>query len=157
MSLVMSVPRAALFAAPALIVFVGSYLIANHAERRSASGLGEPISHHQQETIVCVSAEDEERLHRIALKQETAIDLLNGRLTLDEAVMRFVEISSSGGDEAALPQMDSIGLTERERFIHQVIAHARSHVNHGRGRYDAALARLEMEANAIVGANNDSH
>jgi hypothetical protein len=136
----MSAPRAALFAAPALIVLAGSYLIAQHAQSRGDGyENGAPVR--GQETVVWVSEEDEERMHRIALKQEAATDLLEGRLTLDETVQRFIDVSA--GTENPF---DNDVVDPRERFLMQVIAHIRTIAYHWPGRYDSAVARIVAEA-----------
>jgi hypothetical protein len=129
--------------------------MADHAGRHFRDGARDNPGPSEQEVMLCVSPADEERLHRVALKQETAIDLLNGRLTFDEAVMQFIEISA--GDEDPSLRVHGSSLTDRERMIQQVIAHVRSHATHNRGRYDVELARIEAEANAAMPARIETH
>jgi hypothetical protein len=148
--------RAALCAAPALLVFAGSFLIADRANRPSRNGSDRGPGGSTQETVVAVSPEDEERLHRLAIKQETAIDLLEGRLTLDQAVTRFMEVSCDSPEQMQFVQLHDSESSERERYLMQVLAHARSHANHARGRYAEVLNRIEEEANARSGAASET-
>jgi hypothetical protein len=141
-------PRALLGVAPALIVVAGSLALARHHERESPSDEAlarQPLS----ERVSFPTADDEARLHRVALKQETADDLLDGRLTLAEAVERFETYSSA--PEALANLRGSLGgRTDRERSVNQVLAFVRVRAAQEPARYRPALERIEADARAFV-------
>jgi hypothetical protein len=143
-------PRALFGVAPALIVFVGSFVLSRQSVRDSvletADGAVEPS---RSETIVWPTAEDEDRLHRVALKQETVDDLLEGRLTLTEAIERFESLTTS--DEAISNlRVSGGGETDAERTRNQLMAYARVRVAMEPKRFEAALARLEASTKSSI-------
>jgi predicted component of type VI protein secretion system len=97
------------------------------------------------EVMVSPSAEDQERLHRVALKLETVDDLMDRRITLAEAVERFEALDAA--PEALSNIRASLGgNTDAERTLNQVLSFARVRASQQPKRYNAALARLEAEA-----------
>ena len=126
-------PRALLGAAPALLVVAGSFLLSRACQRDAERPASEAGSF-RAETVLLPSPKDEERLHRVALKQEAVDDLLDGRITLEEAASRFETVSDLTLDLA----------------VHQVLVFARVGANHNRDRYGEALARLEAESTSFL-------
>jgi hypothetical protein len=140
-------PRALLGVAPALVVVAGSFVLSRACLRESSRpGAADPISE-RSEIVARPSAEDEDRLHRVALKQEAVEDLLNGELTLAETVERFEMLSTSAEAQANLR---SSGLVDPdvEPVVSQVLAFARIRAAQDRPRFGAALARLEAQAHS---------
>lgn len=141
-------PRALLGVAPALIVVAGGLALARHHDREAASNeraAGQRLSH----TVSYPTADDEARLHRVALRQETAEDLLDGRLTLADAVERF-ETYSSGAEALANLRESMAGQSDRERVVNQVLSFVRVRAFQEPDRFAAALARVEGEAKEFV-------
>ena len=140
-------PRALLGVAPALIVVAGSFALSRHHDREAA-----PDEQFAQkrltETVSFPSADDQARLHRVALKQESAEDLLDGRLTLAEAVERF-ETYSSAPESLANLRESMAGQSDRERAVNQVLSFVRVRAAQEPARFAAALARVEDEAKAF--------
>src|SRR5262245_53562792 len=100
------------------------------------------------ETIHPVSAEDEDRMQRVAIKEETALDMLDGRLTVEEAAAQFLEVASS--DPASLEYLRlSPGDTDEERALFQLVSFARIQAGRQPQRYGAAFARLEQVAKSL--------
>lgn len=141
-------PRALVGVAPALLVLVGSLALSREYRREAESS---DKARSNSETMIWPSAEDEERLHRTALKQEAIEDLLNGRLTLAEAVERFEMLSASPEAQTNM-RLSVRGSTDEERALKQVLAFARIRAAQEPKRFDAALARLEAEANLPAAA-----
>ena len=75
--------------------------------------------------MILPSADDEDRIHRVALKHEAVMDLLDGRLTLDEVVARFCVVTADSPEALANLRECGDGTTDEQRFIHQVVAFAR--------------------------------
>ena len=148
-------PRALLGVAPALFVVAGSFALARH-HGPDGSPDGTLSSDSVAETVSFLSPQDEERLHRVALKQETAEDLLEGRLTLAEAVDRFYTYSSAPESLANL-RASLGGRSDRERVMNQVLSFVRTRVSQEPDRYALARTRLEAEATAYLADSTDSH
>ena len=73
------------------------------------------------EVMVGQSAEDQERLHRVALKLEAVDDLMDRRITLAEAVERFEALDAA--PEALSNMRASLaGNTDTERALNQVLS-----------------------------------
>ena len=141
-------PRALLGVAPALVVVAGSFVLARHHNREAA--LAETAeSQNCVETVCFVSPRDEDRLHRVALKLETAEDLMDGRLSLDEAVERFETVSAAPESLANL-RAALRGRSDRERAVNQVLAFARTRASQEPARFATALARVEADARAFL-------
>jgi hypothetical protein len=150
-------PRALLGAAPALIVLSGSFLLsreclseANRPERQDRSVVGS-----RPETVLAATAEDEDRLHRVAIKDETVDDLFCDRLTLEDAVARFEMLTAAaeaGGGSSGGPSG-----TPTERAVYQVLCFARVQARHKPERFAAPLARLESDAEAFLARTQRSH
>ena len=152
-------PRAGLCAAPALIVFLGTCLTVNLVEREPAAGPAPErvASGELLPPLSALSAEEEDRVHRIALKQEIAVDLLDGRITLADAVARFGELAASDPEALEHLRQAGAGETDDQRAVYQVLAFARGQAARHRGRYAGTLARLEAEAASLAGSGNSAH
>jgi hypothetical protein len=151
---VTSALRAALCAAPTIIVLAGSAWIAQVAdgkpERASASVP-------DQETVNWPSREDEDRIHRLAIKQEAAADLLNGLLTLEETIARFRDVIDSSPECLNNLRLTVPGDTDEERIVNQIVLFARVHAGTDPHRYAAARARLEQQAKSMTAATGPTH
>ncbi len=146
-------PRAGMFAVPALVVFVGSYLMARPTPDGPTASDRPPDDH--RVSVERPTAEHEESLHRVARKQETAADLLDGRLTLAEAVARFREVSTSTPAAIDNLRQNSAGPTDEARLVHQVLSFVRSQVAHRQDAdSQAALLRLEAEAQLTLASSS---
>jgi hypothetical protein len=100
------------------------------------------------EVVAWPSPADEERLHRVALKLETIDDLLDGLLSLDQAVERFETLSVSAETQANL-RASVGGDSDGERAVNQVLIFARVRAAQEPQRFAAAIARLESEAKSL--------
>src|SRR5687767_7815269 len=87
--------RAALCAAPTILVLTGSFWLANRSRVEAQKTEGGPDG---GETVVWMTPGDDERMRRVALKHEAAIDLLAGRLAFDETVARFWDVTVSSSE-----------------------------------------------------------
>jgi hypothetical protein len=130
---------------PAAIVLLGILLLSGNGEPGAPDAASElPV----EEEMQSVSAADQDRVHRIALKQETVIDLLDRRLTVHEAVQRFLEISSS--DPESLDHLrKAVGDTDEEKALHQLIAFARTHANRNAARFQEGFEHAQQVAQSI--------
>jgi hypothetical protein len=144
--------------APALIVVAGSFLLSREyaAEADRARARDEKAGRGQGELVLRPSAEDEERLHRVALKEETVADLLAGRLTLADAVDRF-EMLSRSAREGEQPAVSGPAVTDTGRAVHQILSFARVCAAHQPERFGGAVARLESEAEAFLARQRATH
>ena len=135
-------PRALVGVAPALVVVAGSFLLGRVClkQRDELRDKDVDVVAVRGETMLWPTKDDEDRLHRVALKQETAEDLLIGRLTLAEAIERY-ETLAAGADGPQGP-----GDTDAERAINQVLSFARIRAAQAPQRYAARKAELESEA-----------
>jgi hypothetical protein len=141
-------PRALLGVAPALIVAAGSFALARQHDREAAlAGAVDPRS--PCETVCFPTATDEDRLHRVALKLESAEDLMSGRLTLAEAVERF-ETWAAAPEARTNLRTQMRGRSDRERAVNQVVAFVRTRTAQEPARFAAALVRVEAEAKAFI-------
>jgi hypothetical protein len=138
-------PRALIGVAPALVVLVGSFALSRQYMREVKRAESEVVIRYGGEVMIPPSAEDQERLHRVALKLETVDDLMDQRITLAEAVERFEALDAApealGNMRASLS-----GDTDAERALNQVISFARVRASQQPKRFNAALARLESAA-----------
>jgi hypothetical protein len=147
---VMPSPRALLGVAPAFVVVAGSFVLSRACLREAGnSGNAESIPV-RSEIVARPSAEDEERLHRVALKQEAVEDLLTGQLTLAETVERFEMLSTSAEAQANL-QTSGHRDPDGDPAVSQVLAFARVRTAQDPHRFGAALARLEAQARSPAG------
>lgn len=141
-------PRALLGVAPALIVVAGSFVMSRACLRESGRPVadGDPAADHG-EIIALPSTADEDRLHRVALKQEAVEELLDGQLTLAEAAERFEMLSRSAEARANLR---TAGRTDpgADPAVSQVLAFVRVRAATDPRRYAAALARVEADAHS---------
>ena len=126
-------PRALFFSVPALIVLVGGYYVAP-----KVSPIEEDVQPGSSYSALIdwPSEKDEDLMRRVAIKQETTLDLLDGRLTLREAVDRFRLLSTP----TASGSFESL---DDSRFVAQVISFARSHAARDPGRFHATLLQIE--------------
>jgi hypothetical protein len=151
-------PRALLGAVPALIVLAGSFLLSREylaeTDRSNSWADGEARAH--GETVQWPTAQDEDRLHRVALKQETVDDLMDGRLTLEEAVARF-EMLSAAAESSDSGAVQSPGNTPTERAVHQVLSYAHVRASREAERLVVPLARVESEAEAFLARVRMTH
>jgi len=142
-------PRALLGVAPAIVVLVGSFMMSRACLRENSTREAVESDASRSEVVVSPTAEDDERLHRVALKQEAVDDLLGGQLTLDEAVERFEMLSESPEARANLRTARRAGLDD-DPAVNQVLLFARVRAAQDPKRFAAALARLEAEAHSPV-------
>jgi len=98
------------------------------------------------EVIVANTPADEDRMHRVALKHEAVVDLLDGRLTLNEAVARFRAVTTGSAEALANLRESGAATTDEERVVDQVLAFARVQASRKPLRYGPVMARLESEA-----------
>jgi hypothetical protein len=138
-------PRAVIGAAPALFLLVAGALLIQKYRPDQKPSAGEPV------TAIRPTVDDEETQHLTALKQETILDLLDGRLTLVEAVERFHECSATSSRSLDFLRDRFAGASEEEKVINQVMAFARNYALRNPGRYSHTFARLEAEAYALAG------
>jgi hypothetical protein len=135
--------RAAVCAAPTMLALAGSAYLAHHARSREP---GAPAPGEESRVMVAVSPADEDRMHRVALKHEAVMDLLDGRMTFDEAVERFRDVSAGSPEALANLREGGFGTTDEEALVQQLVSFARVQAAHDARRYGPALAQLEEEA-----------
>jgi hypothetical protein len=137
--------------APALVVVVGSFVMSRACLRETGRPTGDGDKASANGEIVALpSTEDEDRLHRVALKQEAVEELLDGQLRLAEAVDRFEMLSTSAEARANLRTAGRAD-PEADPAVSQVLAFARVRAATDPRRYAAMLARVEAEAHSPVG------
>jgi len=138
--------RTLLTVALPVLLLAGSLLISRYGQAGSMKRVDDDTP--SVVTMQAVSAEDEDRMQRVAIKEETALDMLDGRLTVEEAAAQFLEVASS--DPEALENMRlSPGDTDEERALFQLISFARVQAGRQPKRYGAALARVEQAAKSL--------
>ena len=136
--------RAALCAAPGIIVLAGSAWLADRAREEHVQAAA---GREDREVIVATSAADDDRMHRVALKYEAVIDLLDGRLTLDQVLTRFWDVTAGCPEALAnLRHGRTATTTDEECLVQQVLAFARVHAARHPKRYGPVFARLESAA-----------
>ena len=135
-------PRVALCATFTIASLAGAVLVAKSA---AAPRPQPPVI----ENTFWPDAETEERVHRVALRQETIDDLMNGQVTLEAAVERFWDLST--GSEGALISLRNTipGETDEQRVVNQVLTFAKVHASKEPGRFDTRLAQLRAEAHSF--------
>jgi len=139
--------RALLTCAIPVLVLAGSFL-ASHRGQEVVARSAHPGTSSGIETVKPLTTEDEERMHRVALKEETALDLLDGRMTVEEAAAQFLEVSSS--DPESLENMRlAPGDSDQEKALSQLILYARVQAGRKPQRYADALARVEQSAKSL--------
>jgi hypothetical protein len=116
--------------------------------RAGAVGDRQDTASPEMETMLWLSPGDEERMHRVALKQETVLDMLDGRLTVAEAADRFLEVSSSHPESLEHLRL-SPGENDEEKALSQLVTFARVQASRRPQRYEAALARVEQAAKSL--------
>jgi hypothetical protein len=146
--------RAALGAAPALIVVAGSAWIAHVADRGSERPAA-PGSY--QETVIWPSPDDEARMHRLAVKQEAVADLMDGLLTLQEVVDRFQEVTESSPESLNNMRQSVEGETDRDRILNQVLLFARVYASNNPRQYQETRLRIEREARSMASSAETVH
>jgi hypothetical protein len=130
---------------PALVVVGGSFWLGRMCLQESAR-METVVSKVESETMLRPTPEDEDRLHRVALKQETAEDLLDGRLTFAQAIDRYVTLLNSSDD----PQ--GPGETETDRAANQLLSFARVRATRDPQRFAERMAQLQSDAARLAGA-----
>jgi hypothetical protein len=135
--------RAALCAAPTILALGGSVYLGYHARGHEPPPGGRWTGH---QVVIGVSAADEERMHRVALKHEAVMDLLDGRIAFADAVERFRDASTGSPEGLANLREAGFGETDDERLVQQLLSFARVQADRDLRRYGPALARLEQEA-----------
>ena len=143
----LNLPRGLFWAAPALVSLVVGYccVYSNHiGEQLFDSIFAEsPESHNGMLLLQPANTEGMERMH---FKQETVFELLEDRITLEQAVSRFWSLISNGTPESletfrkAMP-----GTTDEARVIQQILSYANALAN-DRPNFAAALERLRTAA-----------
>lgn len=143
-------PRALLGVAPALVVVAGSYVMSRACLHESARPTNDgDLASVQGEIVALPTTEDRDRLHRVALKQEAVEELLDGQLTLADAVERFEMVSTSAEARANLRTAGRAD-PDVDPAITEVLAFARVRAAKD-PRYAATLARLEAEVHSPAG------
>jgi hypothetical protein len=130
-------PRALIGVAPAVVVLVGSFWMSRNSARPEPREDG---SGSHSEVMTRLTPEDEDRLHRVALKEETIDDLIDRRVSLAEAVDRFEMLA---GPVAFLTNP---GETPRERAVWQIMSYIRKKFSTNLDQVADRLAELESEA-----------
>jgi hypothetical protein len=142
-------PRALIGVAPALVVLVGSFALSRQYVRDVKRAEADVVVRYGGDVVVGQTAEDQERLHRVALKLEAVDDLMDRRITLTEAVERFEALDAA--PEALSNMRASLaGNTDTERALNQVLSFARVRASQNPKHFNAALARLEAEARSTA-------
>jgi hypothetical protein len=141
--------RAALCAAPTILVLAGSAWLAEHSRGERARRAAEECA--RGEVVIPTSAVDEDRMHRVALKHEAVLDLLDGRMTFDQVAARFWDVTAGSAEGMTNLRESPEGSTDEQRIVHQIVAFARVQAARNPRRYGAALARLESEAEFRAG------
>lgn len=148
-------PRALLGAAPAVIVVAGSYAMSRACLHDNAAREAAEQNMCVCEVIARPTAGDEERLHRVALKQEAIEDLLNGEITLAETVERFEMLSETPEAKANLRVAGRVD-PRRSPAVNQVLAFARIRAAQEPRRFRAVLNWIEAEARSPAGPSRVS-
>lgn len=140
--------RAALCAAPTMLALAGSAWLGYDARARAVASAADRV---ECKIVIAVSPADEDRMHRVAIKHEAVMDLLDGRMTIDEALARFRE--AMGGSPEAMANLREGGFaaSDEDRVIQQLVAFARVQADRDPRRYRPVLARLEQEARSRTG------
>jgi hypothetical protein len=146
--------RAALGAAPALIVVAGSAWIAHLADHNSERP---PGSDTFEDTVLWPSPDDEARMRRLAVKQEAVEDLMNGLLTLEEVVDRFQDVTESSPESLNNMRRSVDGGTDRDRVLNQVLLFARIYASNNPRRYEEIRRRIEREARSMASSADTVH
>ena len=77
-------------------------------------------------------------------KQEAAIDMLNGLLTVDDEAARFLELSASDAKSLEHLRESTAGRTDEEKALQQLLAFARVQSARDPKRYANAYAQAEQ-------------
>lgn len=142
--------RALLGVAPALIVIAGSFALSRNCVPgpEGCKGVGPGSRSAIVEVTVWPTAEDGDRLHRVALKQETVEDLLTGLINLSDAVERFETFSELGPGRTGAMADESDGAWA----LKQVLSFSRVRAAQDPGQFGPALARVESAAREFATA-----
>jgi hypothetical protein len=138
--------RTLLTVALPVLLLVGSLLISQYGQAGAIKGVEDAKPDVQ--TMYAVSAEDEDRMQRVAIKEETALDMLDGRLTVEEAAAQFLKVAASDPESLEYLRL-APGDTDEERALFQLISFARVQAGRKPQRYSAALARVEQTAKSF--------
>jgi hypothetical protein len=138
--------RTLLTVALPVLLLVGSLLLSQYGQAGDIKEVEDATPAIQ--TMCPVSAEDEDRMQRVALKEETALDMLDGRLTVEEAAAQFLKVASSDPESLEYMRL-APGDTDEERALFQLISFARVQAGRKLERYGAALARVEQTAKSL--------
>lgn len=130
--------RTLFFSVPALIVLIGGYFVS--PEGRTLDETLEPGSSSMLSNE-WPSNKDEDLVRCVAIKHETILDLLEGRLTFEEAIDRFRLNSTT--NPAGANEADA-------RFIQQVISFARVHAARDPRRHQTACSEIESAARTLI-------
>lgn len=141
--------RIALWVMLTTIVFAAASYVTRTAIDGQAKQRQAETDETQLSTTIPASQESEDRIHRVALKQEAISDMLDGRLTLAETASRFWDVSVD--DESAMNNLRHTmpGRTDDELIVHQVLTYARVQTNSNPKRFAARLAHIEIEARSF--------
>jgi hypothetical protein len=142
---VLSALRALVAATPVVLVLGGIFFMSRDPEPGAPHDPTECLEDGCP-TVLTLTAEDEERMHRLALKTETAIDLLDGRMTVADAAARFLELSASDPESLDNMRKASEGSTDEEKALDQLLAFARIQAIRQPERYAAAFAQAQQWA-----------
>ena len=134
-------PRVALCATFTIASLTGTLLVA----RSAAAPRVEPPT---VEMSYWPGPDTEEKVNRVAIRQETIADLMNEELSLEGAVERFWDMST-GTEESLVSLRNTIpGSTDEEKVVNQVLMFAKVHAQK-EPRYAPRLAQLKAEAQSF--------
>jgi len=142
---VLSALRALVAATPVVLVLGGIFVMSREPEQGTLDDSTE-CTEAMCPSVLRLNGQDEERLHRLALKTETAADMLDGRLSVAEAAARFLELSASDPESLENMREASAGTTDEDKALDQLLKFARVQARREPARYAAAFAQAEQWA-----------
>lgn|GEM_PF-4200172 len=136
----------ALVAATPVVLVLGGILFMSRNPEVGAPADPTECTKDDCPNVLRLTAEDEERMHRLALKTETTIDMLDGRLAVAEAAARFLELCSSDPESLENMRHASAADTDEEKALDQLLSFARIQAIRQPERYAAAFAQAQQWA-----------
>lgn len=101
-----------------------------------------------------LTSEDDEVLHRIAIKESIISDLIAGRTTLADATERFTVLNEARPDYLTTVRDAFPGSTDQEKFARNVISFAVARVGpHERAALSSRL-EAELQQTIVLGATH---
>lgn len=137
--------RALIAITPAIFVLASIFFMSSDTDLGSAKGTT-VCAEDDCVSVQLASAQDQARVHRLALKTETAIDMLDGRLSVDDAAARFLELSASDPESLEHMRQSCSGATDEEKALDQLLAFARVQAVRQPKRFAAAFEQAKKYA-----------